>query len=99
VVPSHHPHPYCTLFAPHKQVLMVVGGAGGPQASSVVYVIIAVCHCHCYSICYPPHEARGGWCAIMTWQCWHGGHFITWQHCHGVVSYELLILRELQYRT
>jgi hypothetical protein len=59
VVPSCYPHPHCTPFPPHEQVLMAaVEGAGDPQALSVavVYVVIAICHCCCHSTYYPPHE-------------------------------------------
>ena len=41
-VPSCHPHPHCTLFPPHEQLLMVaVGGA--------VLVVVLRCHQHCMS--------------------------------------------------
>ena len=57
MVPSRRPHPRCTLFPPHEQLLVAaVGGAvvvGVPRhrllsLSSVVVVAI--------STCYPPHE-------------------------------------------
>jgi hypothetical protein len=62
-VPSRHPHPHCTLFPPHEQLLVaVVGGAMVVLAGVVAIITVVVVpappprcphHCRCHHACSP----------------------------------------------
>ena len=86
MVPSRHPHPHCTPFPPHEQLLVAaVGGA--------VVVVVLRHRLSSLSLSFHPlstpravaREAGGGWCAVMTWQRWRG--VVTWQRWRVVVTW------------
>ena len=91
VVPSCRPHPHCTPFPPHEQLLVAaVGGAVVVGVlrrclSSLSSVICRCCCCHFHLLSTPravAHEAGGGCCVVHHhgWSWW--GHATRLGHRH-----------------
>jgi hypothetical protein len=104
VMYSHCPHPCCTPFAPMNRcswqwlgVLVVLRCCLSSMLSSPSVIVIVI-----PPTIHPMSSCLWGWgwvvcCHDMVMLAW--GCFMMWQHCHGVVSCELLILKEFQPRT